>query len=251
MGGENDGVPARQDVDLGARAGEARPGHPLLHDGSGREVGQVPTGQPGERIPGIHAVHAVHLEHDVAVSGATVVELDDHGGEPRALEPDALDCLEYLGHRAHVLHAGRHRDAGLTEEPAPRALEPQRPQAGRCPVDRHSESARHLLLGVGHVPRLDQSGPPGDQLAEVFEQVGPVEQLRGDRARARCQAPRRRAAVGGGRRGRRSAARRRSSRAPPPRGAARRRGPGGHCGRRPRSSADTRYRCSRAGMRSA
>ena len=79
----------------------------------------------------------------------------------------------------------RHRHAGLLEQPAPGALEAERPQPRRRAVDRRVERQRHRHLVVGDVPRLDEGRPSRDQPSQLVDQVGPVEELLGDRPVAR------------------------------------------------------------------
>ena len=63
------------------------------------------------------------------------------------------------------------------EDPAPGALEAQRPQAGRGPVQGQPQAARDLDLGGGHVPGLDHGRAPRHDLGDAGEGPGALQQL--------------------------------------------------------------------------
>ena len=71
-------------------------------------------------------------------------------------------------------------------DPAPVALEPERPQVRRGAVDRHPEPPGELGLDLGDVPGLDVGEPAAGHLPGLGDQVGPVQQLRAHRPRGSC-----------------------------------------------------------------
>jgi hypothetical protein len=103
--------------------------------------------------------------------------LDDHTTDARVLGAHEGDAVEHVVDRADVLATDRHRYAGLAEQPASRALEPDRPQVRRRAIDRRAELEGDVHLVVGDVPRFDERGPVTDEPAQVVDEVGPVEQL--------------------------------------------------------------------------
>ena len=67
--------------------------------------------------------------------------------------------------------------ARTMEQRAARTLEGRGPQGGGGAVDRDTELQGHGHLVLGHVPRLDDGGPATDEVADLGQQVGAVEQL--------------------------------------------------------------------------
>ena len=190
VGGEDPDAAAGEHVELHARAGEPVAIDELLDDAAGGEIVEVPLRQRRDRR---HACAATvsgspsaprNATIGVAVAGTAVVVLDDHAtgvGSPGA---DVLDRGEYIVDVADVLASDRHRDADGREEPPARALERQRAQLGGVPlIGTPSATATATSSSVTFHGSIIADAI-ADQLAQLGDQSGSVEQLGRQRPRA-------------------------------------------------------------------
>ena len=180
VGGEHANAPVGQHVDLGARAGEARAGDQLLDDAPLGQVLQVPVRQCVERRPQL--TRRAEVEDDVAVAGPAVIELQHHATDegPRARGPRRSRPGRRRRIRTSSLPTGSGTpDSRNSRRPA--LLNPNGHSAGDEPLigapQRSATSTSSSVTFHGSMNAVRSA----DVVAKALDQVGAIEELRGDR----------------------------------------------------------------------